>query len=727
MADLTESQSSLPVKIIGSDATGAETNFVAVDSSGNLNVNINTQLPTGANNIGSANVAATGTLVTPLSDGAGGVGLGVSLIATNFVLSTGNSSTTQLASGATYVGTIENIYNQQAISILLTTDQIGTINIIQYIDAAGLRKSSTFTYTVLPNSPFSKSFVANGSYFNVTFKNTGLATTTTFNVNIKYGTLPASTNAGNHPMSLDEVSGTLMGARPDGFLRTQIDPTTLLFDTFETLNTVDVWTLGGTVLPTAANGTLSVSPGTAANASSYATSKATFTPGSNAFLQYANLSQFETTVTTGNQRFFGLGVITTPTIPAPVTNGVLYEIDSTTGALRGSVYSNSTRTQSIALIRPTDGNIHRYAMYYKASRVYFEIDNINVGSIAFPNPQVAALATVIGSINGASVLASAAVLNASLIGCADTGRNSTQISDGKFNWRKATVNLDGSFNVSGSVASGSTDSGNPVKIGGIYNAVLPSVSTGSRVDLQLDASGRLLTSSVSLPTAASKFSFGLVSTAAATQVGVLSTTYVEQTTNSAMTMVSSSTSDIAGGTGARTVVVTYLDQTMAGPFTTSFILNGTTAVTASVSNMCFIEKITVTTVGSTLSNVGTLTLKAGATTVGSVAPTNNLTWWAQHYVPAGKICYISGFNIGNTSSAAGGGGVFVLKSATPAVANTPEIQVSDFVNMPGAAPSVTRNYASPIQVVGPARIRAYVTPNATSAYNSFCSFDYIDN
>lgn len=43
----------------------------------------------------------------------------------------------------------------------------------------------------------------------------------------------------------------------------------------------------------------------------------------------------------------------------------------------------------------------------------------------------------------------------------------------------------------GNIASGQPDIGNPIKIGGVYNSTLPVVSTGSRVDLQVDANGRL--------------------------------------------------------------------------------------------------------------------------------------------------------------------------------------------------------------------------------------------
>src|SRR5208337_3531002 len=124
--------------------------------------------------------------------------------------------------------------------------------------------------------------------------------------------------------------------------------------------------------------------------------------------------------------------------------------------------------------------------------------------------------------------------------------------------------------------------------GGQYNLTLPTLTTGQQSAVQVDSNGRLLISSVSLPTTASKFSFGDLTTAAQTLAPVERTTYTEQLTNAAMTLVSASANDTSAGTGARTVTVTYLDQTMAGPYTTVFTMNGTTAVAAGVSNMCFI-------------------------------------------------------------------------------------------------------------------------------------------
>lgn len=42
--------------------------------------------------------------------------------------------------------------------------------------------------------------------------------------------------------------------------------------------------------------------------------------------------------------------------------------------------------------------------------------------------------------------------------------------------------------VAGNVASGATDSGNPVKTGGVYHSTAPTLSDGQRGDTQLDAS-----------------------------------------------------------------------------------------------------------------------------------------------------------------------------------------------------------------------------------------------
>src|SRR5437773_1045131 len=54
------------------------------------------------------------------------------------------------------------------------------------------------------------------------------------------------------------------------------------------------------------------------------------------------------------------------------------------------------------------------------------------------------------------------------------------------------VSAGGVLYVGGNVASGATDAGNPLKIGGVYNTTLPTLTNGQRGDAQLDAKGRQL-------------------------------------------------------------------------------------------------------------------------------------------------------------------------------------------------------------------------------------------
>lgn len=64
---------------------------------------------------------------------------------------------------------------------------------------------------------------------------------------------------------------------------------------------------------------------------------------------------------------------------------------------------------------------------------------------------------------------------------------STQIagSDGT-NARTILTDTSGNMQVVGNVASGSADSGNPIKIGGVFNTTAPTVTSGNRNNIQLD-------------------------------------------------------------------------------------------------------------------------------------------------------------------------------------------------------------------------------------------------
>lgn len=70
----------------------------------------------------------------------------------------------------------------------------------------------------------------------------------------------------------------------------------------------------------------------------------------------------------------------------------------------------------------------------------------------------------------------------------------------------------GSASVSGGVASGAADSGNPVKIGGVFNSALPVLAAGQRGDAQLDVSGRQIVSGAGAGLASGQVTAGTTAT-----------------------------------------------------------------------------------------------------------------------------------------------------------------------------------------------------------------------
>lgn len=242
----------------------------------------------------------------------------------------------------------------------------------------------------------------------------------------------------------------------------------------------------------------------------------------------------------------------------------------------------------------------------------------------------------------------------------------------------------------------------------------------------------LIIQSTPLPASGSGFVFGEVTTAAISTLAVVEKTiYTEQTVNAQRSIASASANDTAVGTGARTVIITYLDQTMAGPFTETLTLNGTTGVNTVNTNICFIESIKVVTAGSGGANAGIITLYSainkGGSVIGTIALGDNTTFWSHHYVPSSKICYISGFSVNNNSTAVGNGASFTLRARNPLVVTSVNTQISDTHRLYGQSSTANRLYNSPIQIQGPALIRVYVSPESNTSIVQRASFDFIDN
>jgi len=199
------------------------------------------------------------------------------------------------------------------------------------------------------------------------------------------------------------------------------------------------------------------------------------------------------------------------------------------------------------------------------------------------------------------------------------------------------------------------------------------------------------------------------------------TAYTEQTSNFTATLVSSVSTDSSAGTGARTVKVTYYDQTMTGPFTETLTMNGTTNVTASNSNYCFIERIDVVTVGSNGTNNGTISLKNGGTTVASIAASDGHTYYAHHYIQTGKMFYMKRLILG----CLGNSGTCLMRVAYPLTANAFEKQLGGQIRVQTAQPQQVYDMED-LPIAGPARVSLYFKSDSATANTIHASMIYYE-
>lgn len=255
-------------------------------------------------------------------------------------------------------------------------------------------------------------------------------------------------------------------------------------------------------------------------------------------------------------------------------------------------------------------------------------------------------------------------------------------------------------------------------------------SDGTFIYMLTDDEGRLITSAIT--GFGADFTFGDVASTTTAQKVVRRTTYNEQTVNAQRSFSSANANDDGSpaGTGARTLKFIYYDQTGAGPFSETLTLNGTGCVSTVATNIAFIEQMHVMTVGSTGSNVGIITMyvnaACGGGTIGTIAATDNQTFWAHHYVPTGKVANVTGISAGSTSTTVGCGALFVLRSKNLSVADAAEGIVSDFVRLYGQSSTFSRTYISPIKVTGPARLLLHVTPECSSAITYRAAIDFFE-
>ena len=256
---------------------------------------------------------------------------------------------------------------------------------------------------------------------------------------------------GNQYMAITSPSGALAGlsafVSTYGTLRTSDEPSALFSEDFDTttIDTTNKWITGSQSGANLAiiSGALTMSVGVAANAGAFIQSIAAFPSVGLGFriLGFTNL--IETAAITNNHKFWGFASQSgTWNTTAPITNGIGFE-QTIAGEFFASVYSNNSRIFSQSLSKPTDGQIHRYALVTRADAAFWYQDGIEipVASTNFPLISTYGLPIRFHTLNHSSGPASQPTSSLRAVGLADSARSNMAISDGAYPWRKATVDF----------------------------------------------------------------------------------------------------------------------------------------------------------------------------------------------------------------------------------------------------------------------------------------------
>lgn len=216
---------------------------------------------------------------------------------------------------------------------------------------------------------------------------------------------------------------------------------------------------------------------------------------------------------------------------------------------------------------------------------------------------------------------------------------------------------------------------------------------------------------------------GYVGTSATSGKAIYATTYTPQGANAQRSFKSTSANDTAAGTGARTIRLTYLTATFELK-TEIVVLNGTTAVATANGDIAYVESIVVLTAGSAGGNVGTIQLWTANNGTGvawaTIAASDNQTFWAHHYVPAGVTCYVLSMTTGATV-VAGQCNLNMLDLATP---NAVQLQVG-MTLVHAAANSWDHTFAIPLAIPEKSLIWLVERPVAATASTALAGFEYL--
>jgi hypothetical protein len=213
---------------------------------------ITNALPTGANTIGNTNQTLATAEFAKITDGTNTVtvkpastapidtdtsavvslhplGNTITTGATSYFESTQNKTTTNLAAGATFTGTIVSVLNYPQAIISINSDQPFTLTVEQFSDLAGVYQLPSIVYTRLAGEDFNQPITLSGSYVRVKLQNTGASATTNLFLETWFGTISATpnlTNAGSLPVDVKTQSEYIIGQAAQTAVIANILPST---------------------------------------------------------------------------------------------------------------------------------------------------------------------------------------------------------------------------------------------------------------------------------------------------------------------------------------------------------------------------------------------------------------------------------------------------------------------------------------------------------------------
>lgn len=303
------------------------------------------------------------------------------------------------------------------------------------------------------------------------------------------------------------------GVSPYGTLRTTPENTSEFYDPFDgsVIDPINwltpVQSTAGIV--TQSNGNVMITPGTANSAYGVHQSIPTFVGRVPGFAQVGFALQLTANPPTNTHRFWGLGQGGALTTANPLTEGIGWEV-FTDGKLYAVTYKGGVRTviADLSTLNYKDGLPHRYSFYYRTDRTFFYFDGqeVVVATGVFASPNVQKLPLRAHIINGSPPPGTSPQIIILGIGVGDTARNSTQLSDGTYAWRKATVDASGALktadpillDVKRSISDYETRldyaarlDGNPVYVGKNLDGTATSAATWVVQKLDYDATARL--------------------------------------------------------------------------------------------------------------------------------------------------------------------------------------------------------------------------------------------